>query len=93
MESLLSYPLPFISSQDNTQCCFMIRHELTKRLFILIQTMMAEKIANLIAESGTGGALGLLGGTKAYFYARLTKRKKGDILSIHITELAPAQNW
>ena len=52
-----------------------------------------EKIANLIAESGTGGALGLLGGTKAYFYARLTKRKKGDILSIQITELAPAQNW
>ena len=53
-----------------------------------------EKLANLIAEKGIGGALGQVGGTKAYFYGQLTKRKKGnDIISIQITELAPAQTW
>jgi hypothetical protein len=53
-----------------------------------------EKLATMIAEKGMGGALGRAGGTKAYFYARLTKRKKGtNILSIEITEVALPQSW
>jgi hypothetical protein len=53
-----------------------------------------EKLATMIAEKGMGGALGQAGGTKAYFYARLTKRKKGtNILSIEITEVALPQSW
>lgn len=53
-----------------------------------------ETLANLIAEKGMGGVLGQSGGTKAYFYARLTKNKKGpNILSIEVTEMAPTQQW
>jgi hypothetical protein len=53
-----------------------------------------EKIAMMIAEKGMDGALGQNGGTKAYFFGRLTKRKKGpNILSIQVAELASAQDW
>jgi len=59
-----------------------------------------EKIAALVESGGAGGVLGHSGGTKAYFYARLTKRddkskhnQELDILSIRITELAPPQEW
>jgi hypothetical protein len=58
------------------------------------------KIAKWIATAGVGGAIGQTGGTKAYFYARLTtvdkKKKKTiqeDILSVYIKELAPPQEW
>eukprot|EP00980_Cylindrotheca_fusiformis_P002506 scaffold586_cov68-Cylindrotheca_fusiformis.AAC.15 len=53
-----------------------------------------ERLSSMIAELGIGGALGQSGGTKAYFYARVTQRKKGaNILSIETTELAPTQSW
>ena len=59
------------------------------------------KIAALITESGKQGALADLGGTKAYFYARLattttnssSKKKEASILSINTVELAPPQSW
>ncbi|KAL3907900.1 MAG: hypothetical protein SGILL_008685 [Bacillariaceae sp.] len=65
------------------------------------------KVARWIDAAGKSGALGNQGGTKAYFYARLTttkvKKSKGsgkggspsnnDILSIYIKELAPPQAW
>mmetsp|Transcript_26831 Transcript_26831/g.40771 ORF Transcript_26831/g.40771 Transcript_26831/m.40771 type:complete len:328 (-) Transcript_26831:919-1902(-) len=51
-------------------------------------------IRSWIEKKGVGGALGNTGGSKAYFFARRTIRKHGsDILSIDITELAPAQEW
>jgi hypothetical protein len=57
------------------------------------------KVARWIDAQGKGGVLGNMGGTKAYFYARLTSvdKKKAaameDILSIYIKELAPPQEW
>ena len=53
-----------------------------------------DTIAQWIAQQGTDGALASAGGTKAYFYARLTKRRKGpNILSIQMDALAPPQTW
>ena len=53
-----------------------------------------EKIAAWIHKTGHEGVLGMRGGLKAYFYSRLTVRKKGSsILSIKTTELAPPQEW
>lgn len=54
-----------------------------------------DKIASWILKSGTGGALGAAGGTKSYFFGRLSKTsgKGPDILSIYIKSLAPAQEW
>ena len=57
------------------------------------------KVARWIDAQGKSGALGNIGGAKAYFWARLTETKKGkggamnDILSVYIKELAPAQGW
>jgi hypothetical protein len=56
------------------------------------------KIVRWIASAGVSGAIGQTGGTKAYFYSRLTKvdkKKTGmeDILSIYVKELAPIQEW
>ena len=57
-----------------------------------------DRIQEMIQKDGVGGALGIAGGTKAYFFARVTipTKKKGgaeSILSIKMTELAPPQNW
>ena len=61
-----------------------------------------QKIAALIDQSGNQGALAHMGGTKAYFYARITpvtnKKGKGgpspsSIVSINTIELAPPQAW
>ncbi|CAB9515349.1 expressed unknown protein [Seminavis robusta] len=54
-----------------------------------------QKIRKWIMEDGKGGSLGHTGGNKAYFYARLTKRKKGagSIISVDVTGLAPEQTW
>jgi len=50
------------------------------------------KLAKWIRSQGVGGALGASGGTKAYFYARLTKAgTKNPILSIYVKSLAPPQ--
>lgn len=51
-------------------------------------------IQSWIQQTGLGGALGITGGIKAYFYAHRTTQKHGsDILSIDITQLASPQNW
>ena len=49
------------------------------------------RLAHWIRNEGVGGALGASGGTKAYFYGRLTKAaaKSNQILSIYVKELAP----
>ena len=60
-----------------------------------------DKIRDWILKDGIGGALGTKGGTKAYFYSRVstpttttTKNKNTEsILSILITKLAPPQDW
>lgn len=53
-----------------------------------------DKISKMIDQCGVGGALGGTGGTKAYFYARVTQLKKSPgILSIDYTRLAPTQDW
>jgi hypothetical protein len=53
-----------------------------------------DKIRTWIVSGGSGGALGAAGGTKAYFYTRVSKRKHGtDVLSIDTRELAPPQTW
>lgn len=54
-----------------------------------------EKIYNLIREKGVSGALGVVGGTKGYFYCRISRRKNGqDIISVDVTSgLAPEQSW
>jgi len=55
-----------------------------------------KKIEHLIVQAGSQGALANLGGTKAYFYARITPVTKGkgpSILSINTVELAPPQAW
>jgi len=52
------------------------------------------KIKQMIAESGTGGALGDIGGTKAYFYGMITETEDGpNVVSIDTSELAPSQRW
>jgi hypothetical protein len=58
------------------------------------------KIAKWIQNSGSDGVLGTTGGTKAYFYSRLTTPTKSassgpmeDILSIYVEKLAPRQSW
>jgi len=53
------------------------------------------RIFNLIVKEGVGGALGVSGGTKAYFYCRRTKLSTSspDIMSIDIRSLAPNQRW
>lgn len=53
-----------------------------------------DRIRKWIVSGGSDGALGAAGGTKAYFYTRVTKRKQGaDVLSINTRELAPPQSW
>ena len=50
------------------------------------------RLAHWIRTQGIGGALGSTGGTKAYFYGRLTKADEHNkILSIYVKELAPAE--
>jgi hypothetical protein len=55
------------------------------------------RLARWIRTEGVGGALGASGGTKAYFYGRLTTAgaKTNQILSIYVKSLAPpeAQGW
>ena len=56
------------------------------------------RLARWIRNEGVGGALGSAGGTKAYFYGRLTDAGAGAkqrILSIYVKSLAPAeaQGW
>ena len=53
-----------------------------------------EKIKRMIQLSGSKGVL-TNGGSKAYFYSRLLRQKKGpDVISINISALAPSdQNW
>ncbi len=52
------------------------------------------KIKQMIAESGTGGKLGAIGGQKAYFFGRITETADGpNIVSIDTSELAPSQAW
>ena len=62
------------------------------------------KIAALIEASGKQGALKQMGGTKAYFYARMASTAAADggdnkkarvspIISINTIELAPPQSW
>ena len=53
-----------------------------------------DKIQDLILRDGVKGVL-TDGGTKAYFYCHITRRKAGqDIVSIDVTSgLAPAQTW
>ena len=52
------------------------------------------KIKQMIAESGTSGALGNQGGQKAYFYGIITETDDGpNIVSIDTSELAPSQRW
>ena len=55
------------------------------------------RLARWIRAQGVGGALGASGGTKAYFYGRLTNAgaKTNQILSIYVKSLAPpeAQGW
>jgi hypothetical protein len=62
------------------------------------------KISNWINTNGIGGVLGSSGGTKAYFYSRLTTTTPSEtnnnnnqqlrILSIYVKELAPSkQEW
>mmetsp|Transcript_20808 Transcript_20808/g.34395 ORF Transcript_20808/g.34395 Transcript_20808/m.34395 type:complete len:284 (-) Transcript_20808:34-885(-) len=53
-----------------------------------------DRIRTWIVSGGSDGALGAAGGTKAYFYTRVSKRKHGaDVLSIDTRELAPPQSW
>jgi len=53
-----------------------------------------DKIRDLIISDGARGVLNF-GGTKAYFYCQITRRKDGqDIVSIDVTSgLAPTQTW
>lgn len=53
-----------------------------------------EKIRSLIVDHGKSGVLSG-GGSKAYFYSRITRRiGDQDIISINVTAgLAPPQNW
>ena len=53
-----------------------------------------DKIHDWIVNGGTKGVL-QGGGTKAYFFAKITRRQGGeqDIVSIDISQLAPPQNW
>lgn len=52
-----------------------------------------EKIKGMITSHGSGGAL-KDGGTKAYFYSLITRRRgEKDLISIDISELAQTQKW
>ncbi len=51
------------------------------------------KIKQMVNTHGVGGAL-KGGGSKAYFYSRITRREGDqDLISIDVSELAPAQKW
>lgn len=54
-----------------------------------------DRIYNWIGNEGVGGALGAMGGSKAYFYCRRTILATGgpDIMSIDVKSLAPHQTW
>lgn len=55
-----------------------------------------DRIFHMIKTQGVGGALGAIGGTKAYFHAKLTAQSGGngeDILSIDTRQLADVQSW
>jgi hypothetical protein len=54
-----------------------------------------DRIYNWIVNEGIGGALGAMGGSKAYFYCRRTILATGgpDIISIDVKSLAPHQTW
>mmetsp|Transcript_29164 Transcript_29164/g.43354 ORF Transcript_29164/g.43354 Transcript_29164/m.43354 type:complete len:329 (-) Transcript_29164:128-1114(-) len=54
-----------------------------------------DRIKTLIQNQGSGGALGKTGGTKGYFYSKITKRVEGnDIISVDVASgLAPMQVW
>ena len=52
-----------------------------------------DKIKQMINTHGEGGAL-KNGGSKAYFYSRITRREgEQDLISIDVSDLAPAQKW
>jgi hypothetical protein len=55
-----------------------------------------DRIVEWMDKEGQTGVLGITGGAKAYYYARLTLApQKGhpNILSIDVTQLAPPQEW
>lgn len=53
-----------------------------------------DRLAAWIRSTGKAGALGQTGGTKAYFYGRLSTKTGGPgILSIYVKSLAPDQAW
>lgn len=52
------------------------------------------KIQNLIVSAGKSGALGAMGGTKAYFWGFVKDVGKGKrLVSLDVEELAPSQAW
>jgi len=54
-----------------------------------------DKIKEIIFTHGFGGSLGTAGGTKAYFWSRITRRKEGnDVISVDVKSGLPtAQQW
>ena len=52
------------------------------------------KLKRMITEGGTKGAQGTAGGTKAYFWGKITQTGRGpNVVSIDTSELAPRQEW
>jgi hypothetical protein len=52
------------------------------------------KIQNLIVSAGKSGALGAMGGTKAYFWGFVKDVGEGKrLVSLDVEELAPSQAW
>lgn len=84
-----------MSDTDTTQHPMLLYNETKSHKTFVHPGEEYDRILKWIEEAGKEGALGRMGGSKAYFYARLTMTKGNvpDIISLDVTHLAPAQEW
>ena len=83
------------SDTDTTQHPMLLYDESRTRKTFVHPGEEYDRILKWMVQAGQEGALGNMGGSKAYFYARWTVTNGGlpDIVSVDVTQLAPMQQW
>ena len=83
------------SDTDTTQHPMLVYDESRTRKTFVHPGEEYDRILKWMVQAGQAGALGKMGGSKAYFYARWTVTDGGlpDIVSVDVTQLAPDQEW
>jgi len=83
------------SETDTTHYPMLLYDESRSRKTFVHPGEEYDRILKWMVQAGQEGALGHMGGSKAYFYARWTLTNRGlpDIVSVDVTQLAPTQEW